>query len=108
MNAEHKHAKNIDLIPIKKGEIENRDMQMWDLWKTRSSDKNNDNGKQSTENKLKKLCMEHTNSVAAQSNKNCTYYKMFDKLSWSTTGYHYDWTARSYTEQKKSPMPKQM
>ena len=82
---------------------------MWDLWKTRSSDKNNDNGKQSTENKLKKLCMEHTNSVAAQSNKNCTYYKMFDKLSWSTTGYHYDWTARrSYTEQNKSPMPKQM
>ena len=115
LNAEHKHATNIDLVPIKKGEIENGDMQMWDLWKTGSSDKSNDNdndnGKQSTKQIPKKLRMEHTNTAAtaaAQSNENYTYYKTFDKLSWSTTGYHYDWTARSYTEQKKSPMPKQL
>ena len=33
------------------------------------------------------------------------YYKSFEKLAWATTGYHYDWTARAYVEERKSPMP---
>jgi alkylated DNA repair protein alkB family protein 1 len=32
-------------------------------------------------------------------------YRSFAKLSWSTMGYHYDWTARAYHEGAKSPMP---
>ena len=31
--------------------------------------------------------------------------KSFRKLSWATLGYHYDWTARSYHRDRRSPMP---
>lgn len=32
-------------------------------------------------------------------------YRSLEKLSWSTTGYHYDWTARAYREEARSAMP---
>ena len=39
------------------------------------------------------------------SSRKLKYYNNFDKLSWATTGYHYDWTARAYKEDRKSIMP---
>lgn len=69
------HATNIDLVPPKPNEEVNPSRRMWDLWKTKSSD-----GEQKP-------------------------YRSFQKLSWATSGYQYDWTARAYNEASKSPVP---
>jgi alkylated DNA repair dioxygenase AlkB len=45
----------------------------------------------------------HTHTpAAAEARRN---KRSFQKLSWSTMGYHYDWNARSYNENVKSDMP---
>jgi DNA alkylation damage repair protein AlkB len=86
MYCERPHATNIDLKDPKPTERINTCQEtMWDLWKGErgfvSSSSQND---------------------VPNSSK---YYRSFRKLSWATTGYHYDWTARSYHEGCKSPMP---
>eukprot|EP00557_Chaetoceros_sp_GSL56_P009377 CAMPEP_0176487714 /NCGR_PEP_ID=MMETSP0200_2-20121128/6293_1 /TAXON_ID=947934 /ORGANISM="Chaetoceros sp., Strain GSL56" /LENGTH=401 /DNA_ID=CAMNT_0017884589 /DNA_START=87 /DNA_END=1292 /DNA_ORIENTATION=+ len=82
------HRTNIDLLPVKKDEIRNgKGDTMWNIWKREMapSDKSDD-GTIKTKEKQK-------------------FYKTFEKLSWATTGYHYDWTERSYKEELQSPMP---
>jgi alkylated DNA repair protein alkB family protein 1 len=78
------NATNIDLCPPKDSEEHNINESIWELWKS----ENAVGGKMNTRkyNQTKK-------------------YRSFRKLSWATAGYHYDWTARSYHEGAKSPMP---
>mmetsp|Transcript_21587 Transcript_21587/g.59912 ORF Transcript_21587/g.59912 Transcript_21587/m.59912 type:complete len:411 (+) Transcript_21587:66-1298(+) len=79
------HTTNIHNVPIKHdrgGEVFNAPGEtMWKLWKQDNSS-NNSNNKKTTK-----------------------HYKSFQKLSWATTGYHYDWTQRSYDKTAHSPMP---
>jgi alkylated DNA repair protein alkB family protein 1 len=83
------HATNIDLLPSKAGFEENSTSEsMWELWKQQ-----NGYGA-STDDIIKK-----------NGHPTKKKYRSFAKLSWSTMGYHYDWTARSYHEGAKSPMP---
>mmetsp|Transcript_8995 Transcript_8995/g.13831 ORF Transcript_8995/g.13831 Transcript_8995/m.13831 type:complete len:383 (-) Transcript_8995:709-1857(-) len=89
------HRTNIDLIPPREGVEENNSTEnMWYLWKKEngftdphSSDLNKINQKAKSNSRKKKK------------------YRSFKKLSWSTMGYHYDWTARAYHEDAKSPVP---
>jgi len=60
---------------------------MWSLWKQQELDPNDNKEKD------------------RHSHDQPKYYKTFGKLSWATTGYHYDWTKRSYDENAKSEMP---
>lgn len=84
------HATNIDLIPPKEGKEENNVKdKMWELWKLENV------GVGSSEGAV--------NQSRRQSSRK--KYRSFSKLSWSTMGYHYDWTARSYHEGAKSPIP---
>jgi alkylated DNA repair protein alkB homolog 1 len=75
---EKPHVTNIDNVSIKPTEEDNSDQTMWNLWK---------------ENSVKK------------SSRKRKSYRCFEKLTWATTGWHYDWTARTYHEGAKSPMP---
>lgn len=75
---EKPHATNIENVPIKADEEANLDERMWDLWK-----------RQSTPSKTKER----------------KQYRSFRKLAWATSGWQYDWTARAYHEDAKSPMP---
>ncbi len=97
----HPHATNIDLVPIKKNEIENGTVSMWDLWK--SIDSHGDEEPMANSNK--RLCEEN---IKKSNGTKSVYYKSLEKLSWATTGYHYDWTARAYIEERKSPMPEEL
>lgn len=73
------HVTNIDGIQPKTSEIDNSGgCSIWDLWKT---------------------------ELASPEQKQPKYYRCFRKLTWATLGYHYDWTARAYHEDAKSPMP---
>jgi alkylated DNA repair protein alkB family protein 1 len=103
------HRTNIDLVPKKENEIDNQEtvsMSMWNLWK---KDQRLLRKKQASEECA--LTSEDTSRKSwadkEGSESMCTarYYKSFDKLSWATAGYHYDWTTRSYNENMKSPMP---
>lgn len=90
------HRTNIDLLPVKKGEIRNgKGETMWDLYK-------------------REVCLSdgcHNGGVSTRTGKETKskekekFYKTYEKLSWATTGYHYDWTERSYKEELQSPMP---
>lgn len=91
------HRTNIDLVPKKENEIDNQEtvsMSMWNLWKK-------------DQRLLRKKQWARIEKEGCESESVCTarYYKSFDKLSWATAGYHYDWTTRSYNENMKSPMP---
>jgi alkylated DNA repair protein alkB family protein 1 len=86
------HATNIDLLPPKVGvEEDNSTQSMWELWKQQNgctvSVSSDDRNKQSGMIKPMKK------------------YRSFAKLSWSTMGYHYDWTARAYQQGRQSPVP---
>jgi len=86
------HATNIDLVAPKSHEVVNGEEEtLWHLWKT-------EHGFATATNKGQA-------SSAAKDNPNKKYYRSFRKLSWATTGYHYDWTQRSYHEGAKSIMP---
>lgn len=76
------HATNIDGVPPKASEVVNTNESMWELWKR-----------------------EDSNARTTRDNNNSRYYRCFRKLSWATCGYQYDWTARAYREECKSPMP---
>ena len=98
------HATNIDLQPPKASEVVNRDDEtMWALWKRDNDHENNQciqdiDSSNKTETPPKKR-----NKTGQQSQ--IKHYKRFQKLSWSTMGYHYDWTARCYHQDLQSPMP---
>ena len=97
------HVTNIDLVPIKKGEALNRDDEsMWALWKKEHF---HHVDAQMVENSTQKPRMENSKN---KTKEQLRAYKSFDKLSFATTGYHYDWTARAYVEECQSPMPKVM
>jgi alkylated DNA repair protein alkB family protein 1 len=82
------HATNIDLLPSKAGFEENSTSEsMWELWKQQ-------NGYGAS-----------TDDIIKKNGHPTKKYRSFAKLSWSTMGYHYDWTARAYHEGAKSPMP---
>ena len=81
---EKPHATNIDNLPPKPTEENNTDESMWELWKRENDDGVHGNNK---------------------STKLMKKYRSFKKLSWATTGYHYDWTSRRYHEGAKSEMP---
>jgi alkylated DNA repair protein alkB homolog 1 len=76
---EKPHVTNIDNVCIKPTEEDNAHQTMWSLWK---------------ENSVRKLSRKRKP------------YRCFEKLTWATTGWHYDWTARTYHEGAKSPMPR--
>jgi len=105
---ESPHATNIDLVPFKeKIEVMNeKDESMWNLWK-----------KENFDNKYRdrSSCADFNpapNPKRAEKERICDgkrkfrHYKSFDKLSWATLGYQYDWTARAYRENNKSNMPR--
>jgi alkylated DNA repair protein alkB family protein 1 len=78
------NATNIDACPPKDSEERNMDESMWEIWK----------GENEVGGKMRARTGDQTKK-----------YRSFRKLSWATAGYHYDWTARSYHEGAKSPMP---
>lgn len=88
---ERPHRTNIDLVPIKPGEDDDG-RRIWDMWKTEHVD----------ERINKKQRIEEANTTKLKP------YRSPKKLSWATMGYHYDWTARTYTEEAQSPMPSEM
>lgn len=95
---EEPHGTNIDLIPLKEDlEVPNvtKDETMWELWKKENI---NDNSLGETNN-------EQIDSTISSKEKK-RYYKSFEKISWATLGYRFDWTARAYREKNKSAMPK--
>jgi len=79
------HATNIDSVPPKQSEDNNRDESMWSLWKQEN-------------------CFDDESHLS-DANRSKKKYRSFRKLSWATMGYHYDWTQRCYHEGAKSPMP---
>mmetsp|Transcript_14516 Transcript_14516/g.20694 ORF Transcript_14516/g.20694 Transcript_14516/m.20694 type:complete len:395 (+) Transcript_14516:120-1304(+) len=93
------HLTNIDNVPKKRGEETNvlKDgslISMWDLYKSQLLNSDSEFRHKpinNTENNIERNAFH--------------YYRSFDKLSWATLGYHYDWTNRSYREDFKSPMP---
>ena len=75
------HTTNIDLVPPKSTE-EASSETMWNLWKKEQT--------------------AETKPPATRKKQ----YRSFRKLSWATTGYHYDWTKRAYHKDgSQSPMP---
>lgn len=86
---ESPHATNIDLVPPKAGKKDNNvNQSMWELWKEQNGygDASEASDGKTNGHSLKK-------------------YGTFTKLSWSTMGYQYDWTARAYHEGAKSSVP---
>lgn len=110
------HGTNIDLVPMKQNEIVNGPNEsMWNLWKQDHCYAVNDHVNASNLN----VSINATNNGIASDSIDSletkqeyplkrNTYKSFEKLSWATTGYHYDWTKRSYKEDRKSPMPPSM
>jgi alkylated DNA repair protein alkB family protein 1 len=108
---ESPHRTNIDLCPPKTNETINRTEvgfgeRMWSLWKQQQQrhldeedhyDRSRPTGMTSSSKKAKIRHPTSTDTIR--------YYKSFQKLSWATMGYHYDWTERSYNRDHKSPMP---
>ena len=115
------HGTNIDLVPMKKNEIVNGPNEsMWNLWKQDHGYSANDRvnthdtnvNAHATTNGIASDSIDSLETKQKYLNQNTTLkrntYKSFEKLSWATTGYHYDWTKRSYKEDRKSPMPPSM
>lgn len=85
------HATNIDLLPPKTGvEEDNSTQSMWELWKQ--------------PNGCNVVSSDDTNKQSEML-RPMKKYRSFAKLSWSTMGYHYDWTARAYRQGRQSPVP---
>lgn len=118
------HMTNIDLVP-RKEELEmnngaeenhsNCNLTMWNLWKRDTlnralgcmDEKRSENKCRTSPSKEKpeekdRIIGKKTKTKLPKKER---YYRCFAKLSWATMGYHYDWTARAYREEKKSPIP---
>mmetsp|Transcript_19452 Transcript_19452/g.27496 ORF Transcript_19452/g.27496 Transcript_19452/m.27496 type:complete len:385 (+) Transcript_19452:158-1312(+) len=92
---ERPHRTNIDLIPPREGIEENNSTEsMWQLWK----DENGFTDPHASD-------LNEANHKVKRNNSSKKKYRSFKKLSWTTMGYHYDWTARAYHEDAKSPVP---
>lgn len=76
---ERPHSTNIDLVPPKAKEVDNPHESLWQLWKQ-------EEGKQQATKK----------------------YRCFQKLSWATLGYNYNWTLRQYQDRDRSPVPEDL
>lgn len=91
------HTTNIELLPPKTSEVENEAHQtMWHLWKAERANSDGNSSEPSTI------------ATATTSPPTKKRYRSFHKLSWATTGYHYDWTKRAYHEGAKSTMPESL
>jgi alkylated DNA repair protein alkB family protein 1 len=84
---EQPHRTNIDLCQPKKNEVPNFEDKMWEMWKEEHRLHETSSKKQKPDPNAKRK------------------YRSFKKLSWTTMGYHYDWTQRAYHEGCKSNMP---
>jgi alkylated DNA repair protein alkB family protein 1 len=87
---EEPHTTNIQLNKPKESEIDNGHDNMWKLWKQENEYGYGD------EQQPRPKPLKHAKKE----------YKSFQKLSWATCGYHYDWSARTYHEGAKSIMPR--
>lgn len=90
---ERPHKTNIDLVEPKAFEIDNSSMSMWELWKL-------ENGFPS-----RRVAADCASNPLPKFGKDRRFYKSFAKLSWATMGYNYDWTARAYHDDDRSPIP---
>jgi len=116
------HMTNIDLVPRKEDlEIDNGaedhyfngNLTMWNLWKRDLKHVSGRIDEKLVEKKCdtllsKNLRKKKDGTIGKKKPKlseKLRYYRSFGKLSWATMGYHYDWTARTYIEEKKSTMP---
>jgi alkylated DNA repair protein alkB family protein 1 len=96
------HSTNIQLVSRKDSEVVNLEEDtMWNLCKRdydnhKQPDPNVDPGGSGVKRKL---------TVKQSGRTKVQYYESFDKLSWATMGYQYDWTARAYLESRKSEIP---
>jgi alkylated DNA repair protein alkB family protein 1 len=87
---------NIDLIPIKDDETNNNtEDTIWSLWKKENRLNTHDNP----------VIHNSSKRSRTESKSKARFYRCMDKLSWATSGYHYDWTARAYREDRKSEVP---
>jgi 2OG-Fe(II) oxygenase superfamily len=86
---------NIELVAPKSSEtvlLDSSDVaagSMWDLWSQQTS----------AEDEEQNLETKHPHP------QHMRYYRCFEKLSWATLGYFYDWTQRCYHEDDYSPFP---
>lgn len=90
---ERPHKTNIGLVEPKPFEIDNPGMSMWELWK-------HENGFPSRLAEDGSFC-----ALLTTFGKDRRFYRSFAKLSWATMGYNYDWTARAYHDDDRSPIP---
>ena len=97
---ESPNATNIDLFPPKSSEEDNKDESMWEIWK-----RDNIVARDASIND-EATGLQQQQQSKQESSTSRKRHRSFKKLSWATLGYHYDWTARSYHEDAKSPMPK--
>jgi len=105
------HVTNIDLVPRKlRLEIDNdseepngrEKLTMWNLWKKESG------GLSEKKRNVLSLSSRRKRDEKARNNRKISkpqYYRTFDKLSWASLGYHYDWTSREYREGEISQVP---
>jgi alkylated DNA repair protein alkB family protein 1 len=75
---------------------------MWEIWKQQQQQQQSNGGHNSSRNMAKRKQKQKVLSNPIP------YYRSFQKLSWSTMGYHYDWTERAYREQNQSPVPDEL
>ena len=99
---ERPHRTNIDLVPIKPTMEEDDERSIWDIWKAIYGFDGQD------ERRDKRQCREDAGANKTHEIKRLQPYRSPKKLSWATMGYHYDWTARTYTEEEKSPVPPEL
>lgn len=114
---ESPHRTNIDLVPIKESETMNGGKDtMWSLWKRENCNSpvgdcmNADDPLRVNHRERESVSQDKINDKQFESSENTLetqprFYKTMKKLSWATTGYHYDWTERTYREELQSPMP---
>ena len=102
---EDPHVTNIDSVPPKPMEENNLNgKSMWSLWKNEQQKKLKENKDDDDEKDNDEKARSRTKG--GEGPRQTRWYRSFQKLSWATMGYHYDWTARTYHEDTKSEMPK--
>jgi alkylated DNA repair dioxygenase AlkB len=93
---ESPHRTNIELVAPKSFETVLQDSSdveagsMWDLWSKQQPSAGEEQNPETKHN---------------QHQQHLRYYRCFEKLSWATLGYCYDWTQRRYHADDYSPFP---
>jgi len=99
---EQPHRTNISAVPPKPNEVRYPNTRIWSLWK----DQNGFEGKPATgKNDQYNGKKRPRDDKGHKLRVEVKHYRSPKKLSWATLGYHYDWTARTYTEDARSPVP---